>query len=77
MAKMNAAAADLGMTHTTYTGASGLEPTTTSAAVDQLKLAQQVMRDDVIRSIVAKPLTTVPGVAGTIHNTNTSSGGTA
>jgi D-alanyl-D-alanine carboxypeptidase (penicillin-binding protein 5/6) len=71
VAKMNAAADDVGMTHTTYTGASGLEPTTTSTAVDQLKLAQRVMHNDVIASIVAKPSTTVPGVAGTIRNTNT------
>ncbi|GII26997.1 D-alanyl-D-alanine carboxypeptidase family protein [Planotetraspora mira] len=71
VAKMNRAAVSLGMTHTTYTGASGIEPTTTSTAVDQLKLARQVMKDQVFRSIVAKPSITVPGVPGTIINTNT------
>ncbi|MGI8330125.1 D-alanyl-D-alanine carboxypeptidase family protein [Actinomadura scrupuli] len=70
VAKMNRAATGLGMTRTTYTGASGIEPTTTSTAVDQLKLARQVMKDEVFRSIVAKPSTTIPGVPGTIANTN-------
>jgi D-alanyl-D-alanine carboxypeptidase (penicillin-binding protein 5/6) len=70
VAKMNRAATGLGMTQTTYTGASGIEPTTTSTAVDQLKLARQVMKDEVFRSIVAKPSTVIPGVPGTITNTN-------
>ncbi|MET8785298.1 serine hydrolase [Streptomyces sp. NPDC004589] len=69
--KMNRAARDLGMDRTTYTGASGIEPTTTSTSADQLKLARQVMRDKVFRSVVALPGTTVPGVPGTILNTNT------
>ena len=69
--KMNRAARDLGMRHTVYTGASGLEETTVSTSTDQLKLARQVMRDAAFRSIVAKPSTTVPGVPGTIGNTNT------
>ncbi|WP_231513775.1 D-alanyl-D-alanine carboxypeptidase family protein [Microbispora rosea] len=69
--KMNRAAARLGMTHTTYTGASGIEPTTVSTAVDQLRLARRVMKDPVFRSIVAKPEVTIPGVPGVIVNTNT------
>ena len=69
--KMNRAARDLGMRHTVYTGASGLEETTVSTSADQLKLARRVMRDAAFRSIVAKPSTTVPGVPGTIRNTNT------
>jgi D-alanyl-D-alanine carboxypeptidase (penicillin-binding protein 5/6) len=69
--KMNRAAADLGMTRTTYTGASGIEPTTVSTAVDQLRLARQVMKDPVFRSIVAKPRVTIPGIPGTVVNTNT------
>ncbi|MET7336110.1 serine hydrolase [Nonomuraea sp. NPDC005650] len=68
--KMNAAAARLGMKNTTYTGASGYEPTTVSTAVDQLKLAKQAMKNPVLRDIVATTETTVPGVAGTIVNTN-------
>ncbi|WP_222709512.1 D-alanyl-D-alanine carboxypeptidase family protein [Microbispora sp. CSR-4] len=69
--KMNRAAARLGMTHTTYTGASGIEPTTVSTAADQLRLARQVMKNPVLRSIVAKREVTIPGVPGMIVNTNT------
>ncbi|WNF00767.1 serine hydrolase [Streptomyces luomodiensis] len=71
VAEMNRAAHDLGMRHTTYSGASGIESTTTSTSADQLKLARRVMRDEVLRAIVAKPSTTVPGVPGPIRNTNT------
>ncbi|MFE0631725.1 D-alanyl-D-alanine carboxypeptidase family protein [Streptomyces sp. NPDC058864] len=71
VAKMNRAAHGLGMDRTTYTGASGIEPTTTSTSGDQLKLAREVMRDPVFRAVVAQPGTTVPGVPGTVHNTNT------
>ncbi|MFB6785311.1 D-alanyl-D-alanine carboxypeptidase family protein [Streptomyces olivaceus] len=70
VARMNSAAADLGMHKTTYTGASGIEPTTLSTAADQLKLARKVMRDDVFRSIVARPDTTAPAVSGPLPNTN-------
>ncbi|MBT3150158.1 D-alanyl-D-alanine carboxypeptidase [Streptomyces sp. CHD11] len=68
--KMRRAARDLGMTDTTYTGASGIEVTTTSTAVDQLRLARQVMRNPVFRDIVATRTVTVPG-AGPVSNTNT------
>ncbi|MEV0228545.1 serine hydrolase [Nonomuraea sp. NPDC050786] len=68
--KMNATAAKLGMKSTTYTGASGYEPTTVSTAVDQLKLARQAMKHPVLRDIVATAKTTVPGVAGEIVNSN-------
>lgn len=61
VAKMNDAAKSLGMTHTTYTDPSGLDETTKSTAVDQLKLAEEVMKDDVFREIVAKPNTNVAG----------------
>ncbi|WNI15929.1 D-alanyl-D-alanine carboxypeptidase family protein [Actinacidiphila sp. ITFR-21] len=67
--KMTSAAAGLGMTHTTYTGASGFEETTVSTAEDQLKLARQVMRNEVFRSVVALPNVDIPGV-GTIYNNN-------
>ncbi|MFD7695495.1 D-alanyl-D-alanine carboxypeptidase family protein [Streptomyces sp. NPDC059805] len=69
--RMNRAADALGMRRTTYTGASGLEPTTTSTAADQLELARQVMRDKAFRSVVAQPRTTVPGAPRTLPNTNT------
>ncbi|MFF9512116.1 D-alanyl-D-alanine carboxypeptidase family protein [Streptomyces sp. NPDC014724] len=68
--KMNRAAAGLGMTRTTYTGASGLEATTRSTADDQLKLARRAMEEPVLRAIVAMRDTTVPGVPGTITNSN-------
>ncbi|MGW7552930.1 serine hydrolase, partial [Streptomyces rimosus] len=53
--KMNAAAKDLGMKNTTYTDPSGLNKTTVSTAVDQLKLAEEVMKLDAFRPIVALP----------------------
>lgn len=70
VARMNRAADDLGMDDTTYTGASGIEPTTTSTAADQLKLARQVMRDDVFRSFVSLPRTAAAVGSGTIPNSN-------
>ncbi|MGW3463869.1 D-alanyl-D-alanine carboxypeptidase family protein [Streptomyces olivaceoviridis] len=69
--KMNRAARDLGMTNTTYTDSSGITPTTVSTSEDQLKLARQVMRDPVFRSVVAEREAGVPGVSGTVRNTNT------
>jgi D-alanyl-D-alanine carboxypeptidase (penicillin-binding protein 5/6) len=71
VAKMNRAAAVLGMTRTTYTTASGVEPSTKSTAVDQLKLAREVMKDAVFRSIVAMRSVSVPGVPGPLANVNT------
>lgn len=71
VAKMNRAATALGMTRTTYTSASGVESSTASTAVDQLKLARAAMKDAVFRSIVAMPSVTVPGVPGPLANVNT------
>ncbi|MFJ8598421.1 D-alanyl-D-alanine carboxypeptidase [Streptomyces shenzhenensis] len=51
VAKMNAAAKSLGMTHTTYTDPSGLEKTTVSTAVDQVKLAKAAMQDASFREV--------------------------
>ncbi|MFJ6656786.1 D-alanyl-D-alanine carboxypeptidase family protein [Streptomyces sp. NPDC091377] len=68
--KMNAVAADLGMKRTTYTGASGIEPTTTSTSGDQVRLAREVMRDPAFRSIVATAEVTVGGGVGTLTHTN-------
>ncbi|MEU3855499.1 serine hydrolase [Streptomyces sp. NPDC029554] len=67
--KMQRAAGELGMDHSTYTGASGIEPTTRSTAADQLTLARAAMKDPVFRDIVASRTVTVPGI-GPIHNTN-------
>ncbi|WP_435174046.1 D-alanyl-D-alanine carboxypeptidase [Actinacidiphila sp. bgisy145] len=69
VAKMTATAKRLGMAQTTYTGASGIEETTVSTSVDQLKLAREVMKNDVFRSVVALPNVDIPGV-GRIYNNN-------
>ncbi|MBS2534098.1 D-alanyl-D-alanine carboxypeptidase [Catenulispora sp. NF23] len=71
VAKMNDAARRLGMTDTTYTGASGYEESTKSTAVDQLKLARQAVADPVFDRIVAMPTATVPGLHSRLVNTNT------
>ncbi|WP_055601898.1 D-alanyl-D-alanine carboxypeptidase family protein [Streptomyces aureus] len=68
--KMNKAASSLAMNHTTYTGASGIEPTTKSTAADQLKLARAVMKNEAFRQIVATPAVTAPGLGVEIRNSN-------
>ncbi|MEU1045918.1 D-alanyl-D-alanine carboxypeptidase [Streptomyces sp. NPDC005897] len=51
--KMNTAAKDLGMTNTTYTDPSGLNNTTVSTAVDQVKLAKEAMKEPAFREVAA------------------------
>ncbi|WP_244941934.1 serine hydrolase [Streptomyces rubrogriseus] len=51
--KMNATAKDLGMTNTTYTDPSGLNNTTVSTAVDQVKLAKAAMKEPAFREVAA------------------------
>ncbi|MGW7204815.1 D-alanyl-D-alanine carboxypeptidase [Streptomyces sp. NPDC054837] len=51
--KMNAAAEDLGMTNTTYTDPSGLNNTTVSTAVDQVKLGKKAMEEPAFREVAA------------------------
>jgi D-alanyl-D-alanine carboxypeptidase len=51
--KMNEAAKDLGMTDTTYTDPSGLNNTTVSTAVDQVKLAKAAMEQPAFREVAA------------------------
>ncbi|WP_436840629.1 D-alanyl-D-alanine carboxypeptidase [Streptomyces griseoloalbus] len=51
--KMNEAAKDLGMTDTTYTDPSGLNNTTVSTAVDQVKLAKAAMKQPAFREVAA------------------------
>ncbi|MFF3090424.1 serine hydrolase [Streptomyces nojiriensis] len=68
--KMNAAAKELGMTNTTYTDPSGLDSGTVSTAVDQLKLAEAVMKDEVFRSIVALPNASIKGLPTRLENNN-------
>ena len=69
LAKMNAEAAALGMTKTTYTDPSGFEDTTKSTANDQLKLASVVMADPVFREIVGTAAFNPPENPKT-YNTN-------
>ncbi|MGY4387007.1 serine hydrolase [Streptomyces sp. TE12347] len=70
VARMNAAAKELGMTNTTYTDPSGLDSGTVSTAVDQLKLAEAVMKDEVFRSIVALPNASIKGLSTRLENNN-------
>jgi D-alanyl-D-alanine carboxypeptidase len=68
--KMNAAAKKLGMTKSTYTDPSGLQKTTVSTASDQIKLAKNVMQDEVFRSIVGMASAKIPGLDKPIYNNN-------
>jgi serine-type D-Ala-D-Ala carboxypeptidase (penicillin-binding protein 5/6) len=70
VARMNATARSLGMTHTGYSDPSGYDDATRSTAADQVRIVDQAMRLPVFASIVATPSATLP-VAGTVHNTNT------
>jgi D-alanyl-D-alanine carboxypeptidase (penicillin-binding protein 5/6) len=70
VARMNATARSLGMTHTRYTDPSGYDDATVSTAAAQVRLVDRAMRLPVFASIVATPSATLP-VAGTVHNTNT------
>ncbi|MGN6377323.1 MAG: D-alanyl-D-alanine carboxypeptidase family protein [Gaiellales bacterium] len=70
VARMNAAARSLGMTHTRYTDPSGYDDSTVSTAADQVRIVERAMRLPVFASIVAMPSATLP-VAGIVHNTDT------
>jgi D-alanyl-D-alanine carboxypeptidase (penicillin-binding protein 5/6) len=69
VARMNATARSLGMTHTRYTDPSGYDDATVSPAADQVRFVDRAMRLPVFARIVATPSATLP-VAGTVHNTN-------
>ncbi|MFI7412203.1 serine hydrolase [Streptomyces sp. NPDC049627] len=66
--KMNAAAKSLGMKNTTYTDPSGLDKGTVSTAVDQLKLAEAVMKFESFRAVVALPDAEIPGATRIFNN---------
>ncbi|WHM38230.1 D-alanyl-D-alanine carboxypeptidase [Streptomyces sp. BPTC-684] len=53
--KMNDTAKQLGMTNTTYTDPSGLNATTVSTAVDQVKLATELVKDPALVDITRQP----------------------
>jgi D-alanyl-D-alanine carboxypeptidase (penicillin-binding protein 5/6) len=65
VAKMNAAAARLGMTHSHFADASGVDPGSQSTASDLLKVAALDMADPTFASMVQLSSITLP-VAGTI-----------
>jgi D-alanyl-D-alanine carboxypeptidase (penicillin-binding protein 5/6) len=67
--RMNAAAAELGLTGSRYTDPSGYLPSTTSTAADQVTLARAALKMPVFAAIVAQPSATIP-VAGTVRNYN-------
>jgi serine-type D-Ala-D-Ala carboxypeptidase (penicillin-binding protein 5/6) len=69
VARMNATARSLGMTHTRYTDPSGYDEGTVSTAADQVRIVDRAMRVPVFASIVAMPSATLP-VAGTVYNTD-------
>jgi len=69
-ARMNATARRLGMTGTSYTDPSGLDPSTTSTAADQVRLGMAAMRVPALAAIAAMPTAVVP-VAGVVRNYNT------
>jgi D-alanyl-D-alanine carboxypeptidase (penicillin-binding protein 5/6) len=70
VARMNATARSLRMTHTWYTDPSGYEDATVSTAADQVRIVDRAMRLPTFASIVAAASAWLP-VAGTVHNTDT------
>jgi D-alanyl-D-alanine carboxypeptidase (penicillin-binding protein 5/6) len=70
VARMNATARSLGMTGTSYTDPSGLDPSTISTAADQVRLGMAAMRVPALAAIAAMPAAVVP-VAGVVRNYNT------
>ena len=70
VARMNATARRLGMTDTSYTDPSGLDPSTVSTAADQVRLGMAAMRVPALAAIAAEPAAVVP-VAGLVRNYNT------
>jgi D-alanyl-D-alanine carboxypeptidase (penicillin-binding protein 5/6) len=70
VARMNATARRLGMTGTSYTDPSGLDPSTASTAADQVRLGMAAMRVPALAAIAAMPTAVVP-VAGVVRNYNT------
>jgi serine-type D-Ala-D-Ala carboxypeptidase (penicillin-binding protein 5/6) len=69
VAEMNRTARALGMSHTTYTDPSGYDDGTVSTALDQLRLAQVVAKDETLAGMMATRTYWLP-VAGEVNNTN-------
>jgi D-alanyl-D-alanine carboxypeptidase (penicillin-binding protein 5/6) len=69
VAEMNRTARALRMTHTTYTDPSGYDAGTVSTALDQLRLARLVAKDETLAALMATRSYWLP-VAGRVTNTN-------
>src|SRR4051794_5510886 len=69
VAKMNATARSLGMTHTHYTDPDGISARTVSTAADQLLIAPKAMAIPTFAQIVQQPVATFP-IAGALFNYN-------
>jgi len=67
VARMNATARRLGMSHTHFADASGLNPSSTSTASDLVRLAGAVMAQPVLAEIVGMSEAVLP-LAGIVHN---------
>ncbi|MGD0320575.1 MAG: hypothetical protein ABSC00_03045 [Acidimicrobiales bacterium] len=67
VAKMNAAAASLGMSETHYADSGGIDPRSVSTALDELRVATAAMSIPTFAAVVAQPKITLP-VAGTLMN---------
>jgi serine-type D-Ala-D-Ala carboxypeptidase (penicillin-binding protein 5/6) len=67
VAKMNARARALGLTHTRYVDAAGVQPGTRSTALDQVRLAIVAMAVPAFRQTVGSSQATLP-VAGRVEN---------
>jgi D-alanyl-D-alanine carboxypeptidase (penicillin-binding protein 5/6) len=70
VARMNAVARSLHMTHTRYTDPSGYDDATVSTAADQVRIVERAMGLSVFARIVATPSAALP-VAGSVRNTDT------
>jgi len=73
VAKMNARAAAMKMTHTHFADPAGALPQTTSTPSDLFILGVAAMKDPVFASIVARPQVELP-LAGTVYNVDAALG---
>jgi D-alanyl-D-alanine carboxypeptidase (penicillin-binding protein 5/6) len=69
VARMNAQAHALGLSHTTYADPAGIDPRSESTAADQVRLGEKVLQNATLSSIVSLKAARVP-VAGVVTNTN-------
>lgn len=67
VAKMNARAKSLGLTHTTFADTSGVNPLSVSTPTDLMTLGIAAMKQDVFAQVVAMSQAQLP-IAGTVYN---------